>query len=190
MSRPALTPRLGDLEPRDVVRAAFELLDKHWQNVAALLRDGKAPPVDGWDAMDGYFGRDLYALTVYAQHGEWRRDLPDHAKDPLAALLVVGECLYAQPGRPGALTVAQLEAGVDGAALDAVGLVLVGAYARTKLETRGSALTARELGVLAGVDPQHVRLLARRDAISLEGGGCPRAEARRWLAARGVPGVP
>lgn len=68
-----------------------------------------------------------------------------------------------------------------------IGLVMAGALARVDLAA-GESVTAHQLGVLAGVDPQHVRLLARQGEIAIEGGEIAADEATRWLGSRGVPG--
>lgn len=72
-------------------------------------------------------------------------------------------------------------------------LVMVAATGRQEIDG-GRPVTVTRLAALAGVSPDHVRLLARRGEIDLSGGahltGAPlaadAATARRWLSGRGV----
>lgn len=71
-------------------------------------------------------------------------------------------------------------------ACEDIDIVLLAAHARVRLAC-GDALSARELACLAGVDPDHVRLLARRGEITIERGVVPSAMAQQWLEARSSP---
>ena len=64
-------------------------------------------------------------------------------------------------------------------------LVLTAALGREAVET-GRPVTVAQVAALAGVDPNHVRLLARGGELPVNGGEVPAEDARRWLVARGV----
>jgi hypothetical protein len=145
-----------------------------------MERGGEAAPPDPLSSNLAMTLMDLVRFAQVGDLGDWDHDVA------LDAIQEVCSALYARAGEPGTFGVGALEDALDSADLDAIGLVLVGAYARYQLGQRGASVSARELAVLAGVDPNHVRLLARKGELKLEEGKVARAEARRWLGARGV----
>lgn len=65
--------------------------------------------------------------------------------------------------------------------------VLHAVHARLRL-ARNEGISARGLASLAGVDPDHVRLLARQGEITITDGVVAPQLAKQWLTARGVTG--
>ena len=128
-------------------------------------------------------------LCCYAQVG---LDATDWEDDAMAADCIMSVCspLYSQAGNRGTFGIGDIEDATDGADVpdDALGLVLVGAWARMQIGTHGGTVTARELAVLAGISAHHVRLLARQGELTISDGRIERADARRFLGARGVKG--
>lgn len=170
MARPTNTPRLHTVPPEDVTYAVRALTTAH----ITRLSDPKIM-------------RDVEMLTLYAKGGA-EPPVLDEARN---VLVRVAGLLFAPAATPDAIDKSQLDTILAGIELDNVGLVLVGAWARFKLQTRKMGITARELGVLGGVATDHVRLLARKGEFTLEGtyaGLIGRAEARAWLKTRGVAG--
>lgn len=68
---------------------------------------------------------------------------------------------------------------------DRLALVITAALGREALDD-GAPVSVGQLATLAGVSPDHVRLLGRRGEITVEGGQVGAEEARRWLVGRGV----
>jgi hypothetical protein len=127
-------------------------------------------------------------LVRYAQTGDtadWGG--PEGAHD---ATLVVCGALFVTPA--GDDTASELWRDAD--ARTPIGLVVVAAMARATLD--GSppvghvdGLAVPECAALASVSYRLVADLCARGEIAIEGRVIPLAEARRWLRARGVPGV-
>ena len=184
MVRPASTPRLRDLQPEAVAGEVVRLVREHLRRLAFCLVPGVAWKEVGNEPERSDLAWRVLHLVQFAQTG----GLADWEDESLVvdALQEVCSALYSRAGEPGTFGVGAMEEAVGGAELDAIGLVLVGAFARYKLPRRALRVTSRELGVLAGVDPDHVRLLARQGELELKDGTVGRAEARRWLVARGV----
>lgn len=140
------------------------------------------------EATLGTLRAEARALTLYAQRG-----LPvwDWTDSGMAAdgLLSVLSALYSRAA----------DADIEHTAIDVVddldpsdeiALVLVAAAARIRID-RGEPVTARELGALAGIGAYAVRHHLRSGelrATDERPARVPAEDARRWLAARGVPG--
>ena len=206
--------RLADLDPRTVGRDAAQRLLLHLSSLSMRLspgitteiyaprhRDNALPahgaPVDAdLDATD--VACTAAALTVYAQRGcsesspawDWTDDemAADGAHDLVSVLAT--DAL----GTDGSL--AEVLLGSEESPTDPIRLVLTAAWARVQL-SRGEAVTAAQLGALAGLHPSRVRALRSAREIPGwvgEGSGrgatpCPPDAARQWLASRGVAGV-
>ena len=186
MVRPTSTPRLRDLDPQAVAGEVVRLVREHLGRLAFRLTPGVEWKESGNEPESSNLGWTVVQLVQFAQTGE----VGDWEDESLAADALQDVCsaLYSCAGEPMTFGVGAMEEAVSGAELDAIGLVLVGAFARYKLPRRSLRVTARELAVLAGVDPDHVRLLARKGELELKEGTIGCAEARRWLGGRGVPG--
>lgn len=70
-----------------------------------------------------------------------------------------------------------------------LGLVIVAALAREQLDTGIEPLTTAQLAALSGSSQRLVQQLVASGELAAEDGAVAPAEARRWLAARAVPGV-
>lgn len=203
--------RLADLNPRDVGRDAARRLVNHLSAVAARLSPAvtvevyapryreNALPAHGavtdevLDATD--VALTASALCEFAQRGGrvWDWEGAEDASDAAHELIAV-----LSPDLLGCEE-ASLSAALLGhadSADDALRLVLTAAWARVQL-ARGEAVTAAQLGALAGLHPSRVRALRGAGEIPGwvgEGSGrgatpCPPDAARQWLASRGVAGV-
>lgn len=83
---------------------------------------------------------------------------------------------------------------VDGLLGDAdpeteLGLVISAAVAREQLDIGLEPLTVAQLAALSGISQRQVRQLGATGELAVTEGEVQPAEARRWLASRGVPGV-
>jgi len=196
MAPPTTKPRLADMDPeslaRDVVRRALDhvqsivtRIDPTWSAriVTVMGGDGEMPV--GPDA----HGLGIYATVVRLAHYARTGALGDWQDDACAqdAVLDVMSLLYSEAGS-GEIRGGEYDA-ADHDPETPIGLVIVAAMARMRLADRHTAgVSARELGALAGITATQVRHLSRAGEIALEDGVVPRREARRFLAARGVPG--
>ena len=188
MAPPTDKPRLSQLDPREVAEHATALLGEHVVRLMFHL-----DPSIVWQrpsAESSSIGFTAALLTEYARTG---RD-PEESDDAPGAKLAVDRvqdlctALYSMAGRPGTFEVPDLTQAVDGdEPTDPVAVVLVAAWARIGLQ-EGRAVTKRELAVLASMSAGQVRTLVRSGEIRADGAMVPAAEARRWLASRGVPG--
>lgn len=183
--------RLADLTPADVGRAATDAVLQRLSRLALPLSPGvtlRVGPAQG----DTDLGLTVASLCAWAQRGELG-DWEDH-EDAADALLTATEVLYRAPlgdAWDGAVAAACAE---DGPAdTDPVACVLAAAWSRLRV-CRGHAVTGTELARLASVAPSRVRQLVAAGEIAatrVRAGVDTRveaAEARRWLAARGLTG--
>jgi len=200
MARPSSALKLAALEPlavaRDVCRAIVDHMHAlgfhlgpsvevrlHAPYAPADVPEGADPTVEGL-ARGSNLGLTVQALVTYAQRGLPVWDWEDDGA-VMEAFLTVLPALYSCAGRPWS----------DAGAIDdeadpeePIGLVLLGAHARARIAA-DDPVTARDLGVLAGIDTRHVRHLAEAGEIKRRSDGkYSAATARRWLAARAVPG--
>lgn len=183
--------RLADLTPADVGRAATDAVLQRLARLALPLSPGIALHV-GPAQGDTDLGLTVASLCAWAQRGELG-DWTDH-EDAADALLTATEVLYRAPlgdAWDAAVAAACVE---DGPAdTDPVALVLAAAWSRLKV-MRGHAITATELARLASVAPSWVRALVTRGEVAATRGTSQQptrveaAEARRWLASRGLTG--
>lgn len=175
MARPSSALRLRDVDPDAFAAEVVRLVRDHL--ASSLMRLS----FDGWRLPDDDFllRTEARMLALYAQQG-LIGDWTDHgcAAD---ALVSVCAALYSCAGRP--------DIGgpddVDVDPTDAIGIVLLAAQARIRIDRR-HPVPVRELACVAGVDPNHVRLLGRTGEIAIVDGAVAAKVARRWLGARGV----
>lgn len=184
---------LSTLEPLAVGEAAARALVDHITRAAFRLSPGvtldlRPTTPEALRATD--LALTVSALTTYAQRGgavwDWEGD--EDAADALTEVCAV----LATPAIGDRGTVPDLLLGHDEGADDPVRLVLTAAWARVCL-SRGDAVTAPQLGALAGLSASRVRALRGAGEIpGWEAGrgrgadGCPAEAARMWLGARGV----
>lgn len=182
--------RLADVDPRAVAAAAVRTVLDHLHRQAMRLDPTWILAVPEHAGALG-LRPTVEALALYAQRGLPVWDWTDHG---MAAdgLLDVVAALYATAaddlrGVETPLDVADdLDPGDD-----ALALVVVAAGARVRLD-RHEPLSARELAVLGGITAHGVRDLMRRGELPATAERPARVhpmDARRWLAARGVPGI-
>lgn len=206
--------RLVDLDPRTVGRDAAQRVAALVQRLAFRLapgvtveayapvyREGQLPAHGAITdaALDAtQIAYTLAGLTIYAQRGcsaalpAWGWTDDEMAADALND--AVSDLATDALGTQGGLSEVLL--GGDETASDPVRLVLTAAWARV-LMSRGDAVSAAQLGALAGLHASRVRALRSAGEIPgwvNEGSGrgstpCPAAAARSWLASRGVAGV-
>lgn len=190
------TVTLSTLDPISVGEAAACALVEHIARAAFRLSPGVAldlRPTDPAALRSTDLALTVAALTTYAQRGgavwDWTGD--EDAADALTEVCAV----LATPAVGDRGTVPDLLLGHAEGADDPVRLVLTAAWARVCL-SRGDAVTAPQIGALAGLSASRVRALRGAGEIpGWEAGtgrgaeGCPAGVARRWLAARGVVGV-
>lgn len=194
--------QLADQRPDAVGREAVELVLSRLARLHVPLSPGVELSYDGGRTPEGRalppepLSTDL-ALTV-AQLTRWAQggslgDWADH-DDAADALQTAAEALCASPLRP--WQVADLDAAVAlprGAEPGPVALVLACALSRLRI-CRGEPVTLVELARLASVADSRVRQLAAAGELRSAIGSGPKgstveaAEARRWLASRGLAG--
>lgn len=180
--------KLADIDPQAVANTIVRTVVEHLFSTAMRLDPTLILPIRD-DA--GVFGlrSTAHALALYAQRGIPVWDWTDHG---MAAdgLLEVVAALYSRAA-DGDLERTAIDVIDDVDPDDAVGLVLVAAAARVRLD-REEGLTARELGALSGMTAFGVRHLTRSGELPTDGerpARVPAEAARRWLASRGVPGI-
>jgi hypothetical protein len=183
MPRPTTRPRLQSLDGAALGRAASEAALAHVMRLAVRLLPGirvgvvteLGTPEERLGETDlAWSVRDLVAYAQTGNLGAW--DGTDDATDTLAEVAVT----VGLPADPAALVLA---ADLD----DPVHLGLAAAAVRIRLAA-DQRLSARELGILAGIDATAVRALVTLRG-ERHGYYATPAAARRWLAAREVPGV-
>lgn len=199
--RTSTVPLLADLDPAAVALAVCEAVVTHLHRGALALALARAPSVEMRLARHGdphgevtaeamASGSDLglttQALTTYAQRGLPVWDWTDSGMASDGALSVMA-ALYTCAGRPdvgGGIVDLEDEVEAD----DPIGVVLLATMARIRID-QGTPVSLRELAVLSGLSLGRVEHLAATDEIQRSGPGrVAPDEARRWLAARGVPG--
>lgn len=193
---PTDKPRLSQLDPRAVAEEVAGLVANH---VAALLFT--LDPGAQWTCPAGAgssLGFTTALLTDWAQRGtngeEWTTGMA------LDGMQAVCEALYSQAGVPGTFGVGELDRPepdtdddpmADADPESTIGVVLLAANGRCSI-AQGEPVTAAELGALADMTAVSVRALARAGELAIDLDTRPAVvaakDARRWLAARGVPG--
>ena len=170
MARPTTKRRLRDIDPSDFGR---DIADRVKTHVTALL-DVKSLDIAHIVARHLVdVAKEASLLAQYARDGALDAE---RASDALFAVRV---WLYSCAADSSSAAVEKLDA------IEDVNVVLLAAHARIRLGC-GVAIPVRELACLAGIDPDHVRLLARQGEIAIVDGAATAKVARRWLAARGV----
>jgi hypothetical protein len=174
MSRPAKTPRLRDLDPKAVADEVQTLVAGYVSTQALRV---------GYEFRDTGIPSTLHgearALTVWAQHGRsW--DWVDSG-DAWDAASQVCSALYSCAAEDGG--VGELIGEADPAT--SIGVVLVATHCRVRID-QGESVTVRQLGALASMDANAVRVHVREGRLVADDGDVEPAEARRWLGTRGV----
>lgn len=198
-SIPMTTMTLSTLDPLTVGEAAARALVEHLTRAAFRLSPGVTfdlRPTDPAALRSTDLALTAAALTTYAQRGLAAGAVWDWTGDEDAADALNEVCsVLATPAVGDRGTIPDLLLGHADGADDPVRLVLTAAWARVCL-SRGDAVTAPQLGALAGLSASRVRALRGAGEIpGWEPGtgrgaeGCPATVARRWLGARGVAGV-
>lgn len=187
MTRPAadplraLSPEAVGLDAAERVHARMGLLA--WALQPAVMWQHPEPT----SLASSQVAQTVAHLVVYAQRGlpcgDWTE--PRDAWDGLVEVLA---WLYDGPARQ-----SDALAALEDAAQDGIGLALSAAYARCQLEA-GHAVTLEPLRMLAGVSLRTVRhdvaegILVATESSRGREREVTAMQARRWLAARGVPG--
>lgn len=157
MARPTTKRRLRDIDPDTFGR---DVAERYMNHLVTLLgehvRESLNDPIDVLKA-------EAALLASYAKNG-----------DGVSLVRAKASCLAVRMMRD---STEHNDADTD--------TVLLAAGARMRLGDN-QAVPVRELASLAGVDPDHVRLLGRQGEITIEGGVIAPQDAKRWLAARGV----
>ena len=189
--------RLSTLSPSAVGRDAAERVLRRLSRLAVPLSPGVTLALPHADAAASGLALTAADLTRWAQSGDtadWGG--PEGAED---ALLEVGEALWSRPIDAGSdgWTVDDLRAALadDSDPRDPVRLAVGCAVARWLIAS-GQPVTTGELAALASVTVGRVQQLAAHGELetTVERRGSASvalvaaAEARRWLAARGVAG--
>lgn len=191
MARTTSKLRIHDISPDDVADDVERLVRDHIVRLSLALDSGSSMPMtEGFPVLRST----VRMLAGYAQIGLRATDWPHHgcARD---AVQEVCEALYSRAGEPYTFGVGPLEPGA--VATDAelgddaesrIAIVLLAAWARVGIDN-SEPVPVRALATLAGVDPDHVRLLGRKGEISITDGHVHAEEAYRWLSGRGVEGL-
>ena len=166
MARPTQRPRLSELDPVEIEALVLRTID------AALAAAGSALTV----RQRSELGLASRQVTIWAKTG-WSPAgwYVTHVENVLTGLV---RLLYA-----GAHGSAESRSRDDIPVTDGLGLACVALGARIALE-RDEPVTAKQLAVLAGCDPQHVRLVARNGELRIERGRIAARDAKKWLKAR------
>lgn len=179
MARPSSTPRLRDIDPVAFGEEVVRLVTDH--AVSLLMQ---IDPSATWSIPHGILLQsEARMLAMYAHRGligDWTNH--GNAADAYVSLC---NALFTQAGRPHEIGDVPDD---DLDPTDPIGIVLLAAKGRIRIDRR-ERVHVRELACLAGVDPDHVRLLGRKGEIEIEDGEVRAAECRRWLGARGVDGL-
>ena len=174
MARPTTKRRLRDIDPNDFGR---DIADRVKAHVTALLdvNDVDLARIVARHLVD--VAEKASLLAQYALDGAIEVERAS------AALFAVRMWLYSCAAHATNMVIEK----PDVFPSEDIGLVLLAAHARVRL-SRKQAVPVRELACLAGVDPDHVRLLARQGQMAMISGGVVASKiAKQWLTARGVP---
>lgn len=187
MARPSLTLRLSQIDPDTLAADLATAMADYLGRLAVPLSPGLTVHVSG---PHGTVGVALTAadLARYARgEGSLEGLVSDYALE-LTALL--DSPLASHRGELPPVLSRWLRGDVDVSTLhpdeltDRLALVIVAAFGREAMAS-GEPLSVAQLAALAGVDPDHVRLLGRKGELDVDGGAVSAEEARRWLASRG-----
>ena len=186
-----MTATLASLDPAAVGRHAIDLVIERLARLALPLSPGVTLTwrTDG----DTDLGLTVADLTAWAQSGALG-DWEGH-EDAADALLTATEALYRAPladGWDAAAAEASADVGRE-TPEDPAALALSCAWSRLRV-CRGHDVTLAELARLASVTSGRVRQLVTASEIAATAGAAREpstvtaAEARRWLASRGLRG--
>jgi hypothetical protein len=191
MTRPPSTLRLIDIDPGALDRDLSAALAHHVARLALPLSPGLTVHVAG---PHGDTGIGLTAADL-ARYARGEGDLDDAVESYAVELVPLLASPLDPPSGPlPALLTAWLAGEVNVSDLDPsslpdrLALVLTAALGREAVET-GRPVTVAQLAALAGLDPNSVRRLARAGELDTTDGAVSARDARRWLKARGVPGL-
>lgn len=188
-----MTATLASLDPAAVGRHATDLVLQRLSRLALPLSPGVTLTWRHTPGDDTDLGLTVADLTAWAQSGTLG-DWIDH-EDAADALLTATEALYRAPladGWDAAAAEASADAGRE-APEDPAALALSCAWSRLRI-CRGHDVTLAEVARLASVTSGRVRQLVTTGEITATAGSAREpstvtaAEARRWLAARGLKG--
>lgn len=196
MARPVTdTPRLAAIDPQ---RLAAEVCAGVLDYAAHLLLSVATSAAGQWRLPEPDGLLDLrYTVVTLAGYAQGRHGLDAPVEEYLISLLPLWQ--YPAHAR-GSVDTPEYDRAMRGDLDDLADdwrgqlcLVMVAATGREAMSA-GRPVSVAQLAALAGVSPDHVRLLARRGELDLSGGahltGAPlaadAATARRWLSGRGV----
>jgi hypothetical protein len=179
MAPPSTKPTLPRIDPATLAletwRRAVDHIASLQMSLLAIDAVGGAPEPERTEVY-----RTVRTLAHYAVTGE---GLDAPVQEYLISLIP----LYSSAVGDGTVDVDGL---VDGADPETeLGLVIAAATARELLDTGLADLDLGQLAVLSGLSRRQLQQLAASEEIAVRDGEVAPAEARRWLAARGVPGV-
>ena len=175
MARPTTKRRLRDINPDDFGREVAERVKTHVTDLFLDRKDKTASRLFEHRLLT--VEKEATIVAQYAQGGAL--DL-NRACDVLFAVCAR---LYSNAGK--AFNFDALEK-LDIFPSDNIRVVLLAARARIRLGHR-EAVPVRELACLAGIDPDHARVLLRQGQMTLITGGVVAPDvAAKWLATRGV----
>ncbi len=162
---------------------AFDVCDAVLEHTVRLVRslgaDALTPTEDSVRlASTGPLGLAVQRLVSYAQTGSIDPTLS--AEDALKQVCFV---LFANVTADPPDVSNGLPVGVS--ADTAIGVALIGAYARLKLG-RDEGLSTRELAALSSLSIRQIQQLIAGAKLAATGSNVSAKEARRWLGARGI----
>ena len=157
MARPTTKRRLRDIDPDTFSR---DVVERYMNHLVTLLGEHvRDSLIEPIDVLK----TEAALLATYAKNG-----------DGVSLVRAKASCLAVRMMRDST----EHNADTD--------TVLLAAQARIHLDCN-QEVPVRELACLAGVDPDHVRLLGRQGEIAIAGGVVAPQIAKQWLTARGVP---
>lgn len=179
MARPAKTRRLADIDPVAFAVAVSQCATDH---VAGLICIPERKVNWTVSVLEDLLVYEATALAHYAKAGV--RPETDDIED---ILWVVCQTLFSHAMVEHSIVTPD-DIDVDSAS--DLGIVLLATQARLRI-ARNERVPVRELACLAGLDPDHVRLLARdgqmaQGQMALIAGGVTAKVTKQWLEARGV----
>ena len=200
MARPTTKRRLRNIDPDDFGREVAERVGTH---VTSILPDADEATARIIEQHLDIVTKKASLLAEYAQDGALD---PKQASDLLftvsvwlyscagQALSPENEALSPENETNASLSLRSARTRACSLLLekhdvfptDDLGIIILAAHARVRLDHNG-AVPVRELACLAGVDPDHVRLLARQGEITIDGGVVAPQITKQWLETRGIP---
>ena len=186
MARPTASLRLRDIDPDALAASVTEAVTEYLGRLSLPLSPGLTIHVSGPHGATG-IGLTLLDLTRYARgDGSLEGPVSDYA---LELVPLLDSPLAPHTGDLPPVLSRWFRGDVDLSTLrtdslpDRIALVITAAFAREALAS-GAHVSVGQVAALAGVDPDHVRLLARKGEIVAESGHVSAGEAQRWLSTR------